>query len=137
MSEKNIQTDIMLAASQSGATVFRNNVANGLVGQMTRVDKDGPVMLRKGDWIVRNGRRTQFGLCVGSPDLIGWKSVVITSDMVGKRIACFMGLEVKTSTGRATEDQKNFIEQVRKAGGLAGIVRSADDAIGVLNTLNL
>ena len=137
MSEKNIQSEIMLATSRAGATVFRNNVANAVAGQMTRVEKDGPVMLRKGDWIVKNGRRTQFGLCVGSSDLIGWRALVITPEMGGRRIARFLALEVKTATGKTTTDQKRFIDAVRAAGGLAGVVRSADEAVGLCNPLGL
>lgn len=135
MSEKNIQSTIMLAASVNGANVFRNNVANAVAGQATRIERDGPVMLHKGDWVVKQGRRTQFGLCVGSSDLIGWRAVTVTPNMVGRRIARFLALEVKTSTGRATDDQKNFIEAVRKNGGLAGVVRSPDEAIALLNPL--
>lgn len=135
MSEKNIQSTIMLAASANGANVFRNNVANAVAGQATRIERDGPVMLHKGDWVVKQGRRTQFGLCVGSSDLIGWRPVTVTPDMVGRRIARFLALEVKTPTGRATDDQKNFIEAVRKNGGLAGVVRSPDEAIALLNPL--
>jgi hypothetical protein len=135
MTETTIQKQIMLAASQAGAKVFRNNVANAVVGQMQRIEKDGPVMLRKGDWIVRNGRRTQFGLCVGSSDLIGWRSVKITEDMVGKTFALFLAMEVKAEKGKATEDQFRFIKAVRYAGGLSGIVRSPDDAISVCNPL--
>lgn len=137
MSEKTIQTEIMLSASQTGAVVFRNNVANGLVGQMQRIEKDGPIVLHRGDWIVRNGRRIQCGLCPGSSDLIGWRSVIVTHEMVGRRVALFLGMEVKTTTGRPTDEQANFIQQVRKAGGLAGIVRSVDDAIGICNPLGV
>ena len=135
MSEKNIQSLIMLAASQNGATMFRNNVANAVAGQATRIEKSGPVNLHPGDWVIRNGRRTQFGLCVGSSDLCGWRSWVITKDMVGNKIAQFTALEVKTSTGKATDEQVRFIAAVRKAGGLAGIVRSPDEAIAILNPL--
>ena len=124
MSEKNIQSLCQLAASQAGATVFRNNVANAVAGQMQRIDKAGPVHLNPGDWIVRNGRRTRFGLCVGSSDLIGWKTEIIN----GAPFARFLAMEIKSSTGRATAEQKNFIEAVRGAGGLAGVVRSVDEA---------
>lgn len=135
MKEKNIQSDIMKACSQAGARVFRNNVANGLVGQMKRIEKDGPVHLNVGDWVVRNGRRTQFGLCVGSSDLIGWKTITVTPDMIGKRIAVFTALEVKTTSGSATPEQVQFVSAVANAGGMAGIVRSSDEAVAVCNPL--
>lgn len=49
-SEANIQNSIMIALSQSGCLIWRNN---------TGVLKDG------------NGRPIKFGLCKGSSDLIG------------------------------------------------------------------
>jgi len=124
MSEKNIQSLIMAA---NVATMFRNNTGQGVLGQVVR--QDG------GTFHIVNGRRVQFGLCVGSSDLIGWKSVTITPDMVGKKLAVFTALEVKTSTGRPTKEQVNFIQAVRSAGGFAGIVRSVDDAVAVCNPI--
>jgi hypothetical protein len=114
MSESTIQKQIRLAVSQGGATVFRNNT-----GQLPD----------------RFGRMVQFGLCKGSSDLIGWRSIVVTPEMVGKRLALFLALEVKTASGPIRPEQKIFIDNVRKAGGLAGVVRSVDDALGVCNPL--
>lgn len=119
----------MLAASQSGATVFRNNVGNGVLGQV--VKQDG------GQFHIVNGRRVQFGLCPGSSDLIGWRSVTVTPDMIGKPVAVFLAMEVKTTTGRVSEEQDNFIQAVRRAGGMAGVVRSVDEAIAVCNPLGM
>lgn len=127
MSEKTIQTQIMLVASRTGATVFRNNTGNGVLGQV--VKQSG------GEFHILNGRRVQFGLCVGSSDLIGWRSMVITPEMVGRTIAVFLALEVKTPTGKPTPEQENFIQAVRRAGGLAGVVRSTDEAVGICNPL--
>jgi len=129
MSEKTIQTKIMLAASQAGATVFRNNVGNGVLGQV--IKQEG------GQFHIVNGRRVQFGLCPGSSDLIGWRSVTVTPDMVGKSVSIFLALEVKSATGRVSEEQENFIQAVRRAGGMAGVVRSVDEAIAVCNPLGM
>jgi len=132
--ESNIQRLIMMALSQQGATIFRNNSGNAVAGShYKRIDKEGTYRLDVGDWIVKHGSRIQFGLCVGSSDLIGWKPVVITPEMVGNRMAQFLAAEIKTSTGRATDDQKNFIQQVCKAGGAAGVLRSVDDTTALLN----
>ena len=128
MSEKNIQSLCMLAASQAGATVFRNSIGRGVLGQFTR-NPDGT-------FLVKHGRVVDFGVCnPGGSDLIGWMPVKITADMVGRTVAVFLSLEVKTPTGRATDDQKNFIAAVRRAGGLAGVVRSPDEAVAVCNPL--
>ena len=119
MSEHAIQNEIRLGISGK-ATMFRNNVGTAWIGDATKL-KDGSVL-------IRNARRLHAGLCEGSSDLIGWRSLIITPEMVGERIAVFAALEVKSKTGRATAGQKNFCDRVIQAGGLAGIVKSLDDA---------
>jgi hypothetical protein len=77
----------------------------------------------------RTGRWVQFGVASpGGSDLIGYRSVVITPDMVGQRVAVFVAIEVKTPTGRATPAQQHFIDHIRRAGGIAGIVRTTAEA---------
>lgn len=108
--ETQLMRQIMLAVSKIlGVRIFRNN---------TGFDSTNKV---------------RYGLIQGSSDLIGWKSVTITPDMVGQKVAVFVALEVKTTKGRATEEQKNFIAVVKGAGGKAEIVRSVTDAIKVLS----
>lgn len=80
----------------------------------------------------RTGQMVRFGLAPGSPDLVGWKSVVVTEDMVGQRLAVFCGLEVKIPGGRVREDQVNFLDRLRSAGGVAAVVRSEDEALQTL-----
>jgi hypothetical protein len=74
----------------------------------------------------------QFGLCKGSADLIGWKQVTITPDMVGQKVAVFASIEVKTPTGRLTPEQQIWLGAVQAAGGVAGIARSVEDAQRIL-----
>lgn len=80
----------------------------------------------------RTGRPVQFGLARGSSDLIGWRTVTITPEMVGQRIAVFTSIEVKTSTGRVTPAQRHWIDAVRLAGGLAAVVRSVAEALQLM-----
>ena len=108
--ETQLMRQIMLAVSKIlGVRIFRNN---------TGFDSTNKV---------------RYGLIQGSSDLIGWKSITITPDMVGQKVAVFVALEVKTTKGRATEEQKNFVAVVKGAGGKAEIVRSVTDAIKVLS----
>jgi hypothetical protein len=80
----------------------------------------------------RTGRYVQFGVASpGGSDLIGWRTVTITPDMVGRQLAVFTAIEVKTSTGRATPAQRNFIHAVHQAGGFSGIARSVADALKI------
>lgn len=76
----------------------------------------------------RTGRPVQFGLARGSADLIGWRIITITPEMVGQRVAIFMSIEVKTPTGRLTPAQHNWLHAVRDAGGIAGVARCVKDA---------
>jgi hypothetical protein len=68
-----------------------------------------------------------MGLFPGSGDLIGWRTVTVTTDMVGKPVAQFLSIEVKTPTGRIRPDQTNWLEQVNLHGGHAIIARSVSD----------
>lgn len=109
-SETALQNEIRLElGKRANVRMFRNNV--GMI----------------------NG--VQFGLCVGSSDLIGFQSVTITPEMVGQKIAVFTALEVKTEKGRATPEQIKFIEMVARFGGIGAIVRSVNDAIMVFQKL--
>lgn len=124
MSEASLMKHIMLAVSKAGAVLFRNNQGRGVLGQFQKAPS--------GEFIVRNGRVVDFGVCnPGGSDLIGWRTLTVTEDMVGKQVAIFLAMEIKTPAGRATKEQVHFIEQVRKAGGIAGIARSVDDAVGL------
>jgi hypothetical protein len=111
VSEQRIQQEIRLAISHGDTKVFRNN---------TGTLKDA------------NGRPVQFGLCKGSADLIGWRTVTVTPEMVGTQVAVFLSIEVKTPTGRLRPEQRQWLDAVQAAGGVAGVARSVDDARALL-----
>ena len=111
MSEAAIQQQVRLALSAAGSVALRNNV-----GAYTDP---------------KTGRVIRYGLGVGSSDLIGWTPVVVTADMVGQTLAVFTACEVKTAIGKPTPHQLNFIAQVLRAGGFAGIARSGADAVAI------
>ena len=76
----------------------------------------------------RTGRLVTFGLAKGSADLIGWRTITVTPDMVGSRLAIFTSIEVKTPTGRVRPEQQAWLQTVQQAGGIAIIARSVPDA---------
>lgn len=82
------------------------------------------------------GRPVRFGLCTGSSDLVGYKSVTITPDMVGQRVAVFAALEGKAKRGRVTNEQAAFIRHIQEAGGIAGIFRSVEEATDILEGID-
>ena len=111
--ETDLQQRIRLAlGTQSDLRLFRNQV-----GQLSDP---------------RTGRPVQFGLARGSADLIGWRTITITPEMVGQRVAVFTSIEVKTPTGRLTPAQSAWLGTVRGAGGIAGIARSVADAFEIV-----
>ena len=81
----------------------------------------------------RTGRPVQFGLARGSADLIGWRTLVITPEMVGQRIAVFTSIEVKTPTGRVRPEQQAWLACVQQCGGIAGVARSIADATQIIS----
>ena len=80
----------------------------------------------------RTGRLVTFGLARGSADLIGWRTVTVTPDMVGQQLAVFTSIEVKTPTGRLAPMQQAWLGTVRGAGGIAGVARSVGDAVRIV-----
>lgn len=122
---------IQLALSRQGVTIFRQNVGQAWAGEPVRVPVGGVVRLEAGDVVIRKARPLQAGLCKGSSDLIGWRSVTITPDMVGRQIAQFVACEVKAPGGRPTPEQVKFIERVNLAGGLGTFAVEPTDLDGL------
>ena len=111
MNEHEIQQRIRLACGHGPVRLWRNN-SGALVDQQ--------------------GRLVRFGLCKGSSDLIGLRTLEITPDLVGQRLAQFVALEIKTARGVASPEQRAFLALVEQLGGLAAICRSVEAAEQVL-----
>lgn len=111
--------EIALALGRGPVRLFRNNIGAAWLGRERRLE-DGSI-------IILDPTRVVYGLCPGSSDRIGWKSVTVTPDMVGKKVAVFVALEIKTGAGRLTENQTNFITAVNASGGIAGVARNVED----------
>lgn len=113
-SESSIQRRIQMALSAAGCIIWRNESAGAYMGR---------VIHKSGDQVTLSGARfLPAGLCKGSSDLVG-----IAPD------ARFLAVEVKTPKGLPTKDQERFLLAVNRAGGIAFIARSADEAVEKLN----
>jgi len=77
--------------------------------------------------------KVKYGLMPGSSDLIGWTEIKITPHHVGRKMAIFTAIEVKSEFGRIRDDQQKFVDYVDKCGGIAGICRSIQEARDLLN----
>ncbi len=86
-----------------------------------------------GALVDQQGRFVRFGLCKGSSDLIGLRSVVVTPEMVGQRLAQFVALEIKTVSGTVSPEQRTFLQLVQQLGGLGAVCRSIAQAQAVLD----
>ena len=110
-SEHEIQQRIRLACGRGAVRLWRNNT---------------------GALVDQQGRFVRFGLCKGSSDLIGLRSVVVTPEMVGQRIAQFVALEIKAAHGVVSPEQRAFLQLVQALGGVAAVCRSIEQAQAVL-----
>lgn len=125
MRENEIQAGIMLAVgSRPDTRLFRNTVGFGYQGEAVR--------LEGGDVLVKAARPVTFGLAPGSADLVGWRTVEVTPGMVGRRLAVFTSIEVKQPRGRTAGPQITWRQRVAEAGGVAGMARSAAEALALV-----
>ncbi len=111
-SEHEIQQRIRLACGRGAVRLWRNNT---------------------GALVDQQGRFVRFGLCKGSSDLIGLRSLEITPELVGRRIARFVALEIKTDSGSVSPEQRAFLQLVTQLGGVAAVCRSIEQAQAVLD----
>jgi len=82
-SEARVQSEVRLEAASKGVRLWRNNV---------------------GQLLDEQGRPIRYGLAneskalnesLKSSDLIGWRPVTVTADMVGRKLAVFVSRECK------------------------------------------
>lgn len=111
--EHRIQNEIRTATAND-CILFRTNAGDFWQGDI--------VYSREFKQNVLINIRKIEGLPEGHSDLSG----VRRSD--GKAVF----IEVKTKTGRASKKQKNFIIQMQKCGAIAGICRSAEEALNLI-----
>lgn len=130
--ETNIVRRILLLGI-AGIRLFRNNSGSAWIGSSVVIKKREQVWLNPGDVVVKQGRFFTAGLCTGSSDIIGFKSVDVTPEMVGSRVAVFTAIEAKTKSGRISKEQIAFIEMVNKHGGISFIATNENEAGELLN----
>ena len=129
MTESDLQQLIQMIGVEHGCILMRNN--SGAFKDVT-------------------GRWVRYGLGniskkhndkIKSSDLIGIREIVITPDMVGKRVGVFTAIEVKDPAwtlkpkDTRAQAQEAFIEWVKGKGGIAGFATSIEDFKKVLSEL--
>jgi hypothetical protein len=101
--------------------LFRINAGKGWAGKVVSRSRDqqGRTLL-----VLRDAIPFQAAP-PGWPDLAGWESVTITSDMIGKKVAIWYGEEIKV-TGRQSGIQKKFQGIIEKMGGIYKLIGPRD-----------
>lgn len=119
--EDEVQQLIRLESPKIKVDLFRNN---------------------SGAYTDSTGRVVRYGLAneskkqndkFKSSDLIGVTQIVVTPDMIGKKLAVFTAIECKKeewnpdkSLDAREQAQKNFIDFIVERGGIAGFSNSVD-----------
>jgi len=126
-SERKIQSDTMIRLSKDkDIRIFRNNVGQAWQGKRAKLSTTNkPVLV--------DIHPVNFGLCVGSSDLIGIHTIEITPDMVGRKVGVMVCIEEKKEgwkySGSVHEkNQLHFIEKMMKMGAIAFFSTSAENA---------
>jgi hypothetical protein len=81
--------------------------------------------LNVGNFVTQDGRHVSSGLPKGTSDLL----------FIGQGYIAF--IECKTPLGRASPEQLSFIKRMQELGHRAGIARSVEEALKIINPKNL
>ena len=125
MNESNIMRRQLVRLSQlPGVRAWRINVGFAWVGEVAG---------KTAEFItLRNYRPFKTGVPPGFSDIVGLRSITVTQDMVGAKLAVFTVIESKTSKGKTASAQDSFLSMVKSLGGIAGVARSEDEAAQIV-----
>jgi hypothetical protein len=96
-----------------------------------------PVYDAGSTWLARNNNGViakrfvdyiSYGLGNGTSDYIGGKSIIVTPDMVGKKLMVFMAVEGKRYKKDAPDyNQERFINAIREMGGISFLINAEEE----------
>ena len=135
MRESSTQPRIWAAAAGlAGVILFRLNTGKAWVGS------GKPQQLSDGSVVIPGARPIALGFSlmnrdpvVGAADLIGWRSITVTPDMVGTTVAVFTSVECKATDGRPTQDQRRWRDSIIAAGGIALVANNPAEAVSKID----
>lgn len=105
--ERDIINDILLNLPEN-ERLFRSNSGMAWAGKA----------VKKGEIIIIKNARPFHGMPEGFPDLCGWTEIEVTPEMVGRRVAVFTAVEVKTGKQTLRKEQRRFKEIIERMGGI-------------------
>jgi hypothetical protein len=133
--ESTVIANVRIITSAKGMRLFRNSVGQAWQGRITEDQNLIYPKSKRPVYVIEltDARRVTYGLVKGSSDLIGWRPLVITADMVGKTIAQFTSIECKTKAySKITDEQANWLDQVAKSGGYAALARESKNGVEII-----
>ena len=110
-----------LSTLPESVRLFRINAGSGWAGTELKI-KPGTKLIVTSDMLILRHPRRFHGAPSGWPDLAGWETIEITPDMVGSKIAVFLGEEVKV-TGTLNKYQEMFRDCIENMGGIFRVLR--------------
>jgi hypothetical protein len=123
MAEFKFMKEVMQAFGRGAVRLFRSNA--GVAWQGKEVEHTR-------EFLTLQNPRAIHGWPAGTSDLVGWQSVTVTREMLGKRVAVFVAVETKSASGRLTPEQRRFLAAVSRAGGRAVSARTLAEVAAVL-----
>lgn len=112
-----------ITATALGARLFRVQVGLAWVGEQ--------IAKTANSLTLRNPRPFRAGV-KGMSDSVGFVPVLITPEMVGRKLPVFLAVENKSGSGRLSTEQRAYIQMVRSFGGRAGVSRCDEDTRAII-----
>ena len=92
--EKMTETQLDDKVKETHYNTFRNDNGKAWVkGREYIAKKDDYIFVKKGARVLVGSTKITYGLQPGSGDRIGYTELVITPDMVGRKVAVFTSIE--------------------------------------------
>ena len=111
MTESEILAYARMQATKMGGRLWRNQ--SGMAWQGEILNKSNNILH------LRNPRPLKSGLTNGASDLIGFYSLSIKEEHLGKTLAIFWANEIKTKNDKLSKEQLNFLYFIAESGGEA------------------
>lgn len=136
MRDKKLLTDIQSHYSKNGDRIFLQSKGLGWYGKFLKPPMNTSAIITPHDVLIRDARPIRAGMCVGVTDLVGWTTITVEPEHIGKKLAVFTAIECKEDNLPADPDRKKFIESVKIAGGFAKVIKSVSDLISTVSVYN-
>lgn len=134
--QKDLIAEVQLLYSKNGDRIFRQNKGAGWYGKFLKPPMSTSAIINPSDVLIRDAKPMRAGMCPGNTDLVGWTTITIEPEHIGKRLAIFTAIECKTDTLPGSPDRKKFVESVRLAGGFTRVITSIKDILSVSGVFN-